>query len=262
MDEFSKHYIDPLEKINISIIEKTSNTSLLNKVPKLTASRLLPLLTLAVADFRIGVDVNQAEKINELGDGFFSSGKDQVQQINDAAQVNSSQPPKIELGEYSYHWLLSPYLSKLTPEAAASIDSLPCKQYKMTQITELLDNISELTQNYRSFLQFRSFQAFLMECLKYVNESYRQFSEETQLVEQFLSLDGLLDRTLKDVFVDMVDTLNDNISIFRQSLDDITHIVAAPDFTELRKHELIIQVNRIEQKFIKLFNKGFVPSAS
>lgn len=256
LEKFSKNYIGPLEKVNLHVLKNTSNSSLLQKVPKLTASRLIPLVTLAVADFRTAVDANQIEKKDEQqSDSIYCFGKEQVQLINDAAQVNSSSPPKIELGDYPYHWLLSPYLPRLTSAAALSLDSLPCKQYRMTQITELLDCISELTQNYRSFLQFKSFQAFLMECLQYVDDAYRQFAKDTQLAEHYLSVDGLVDRTLKDVFMDMVDALKDNLIIFRQSLDDITHIVGAPNFTELRKHELTKQVNEIEQKFTKIFNK-------
>ncbi len=255
LKKFSKHYIEPIEQINIELLNETSNSLLLKKLPKLTASRLIPLLTLAIADFRTAVDLNCMDKIAEPEDSLFSSGKDQVQQINDAAQANSLPPPQLKLGDYDYHWRLSPYLSKLTPTAALAVDSLPSKQYKMTQITELLDCISELTQNYRSFLQFKSFQAFLMECLQYVDDAYQQFAEETQLIEQYLSFDGLLDRTSKDVVMEMVHALLDNLSIFRQSLDEITHIVAAPDFTELRKHELTKQVDRIEKKFIQLFNK-------
>ena len=254
LGKFSKYYIEPIEKINIKLLNGMTDSSLLQKLPKLTASRLIPLLTLAIADFRTAVDLNCMDKAVELDGSLFSSGKDQIQQINDAAQANSLHPPQLDLGDYDYHWILSPYLSKLTPTAALAVDSLPSKQYKMTQITELLDYISELTQNYRSFLQFKSFQAFLMECLQYVNDAYHQFSEETQSVEQYLSFDGLLDRTLKDVIMDMVRSLLDNLTIFRQSLDDITLLVAAPDFTELRKHELTKQVDRIEKKFTRLFN--------
>jgi hypothetical protein len=257
LSKFNRHYITPIETMTEKLLKNKSDDARALKISKLTASRILPLFTLVAADYRIDVNEKKATiKLDpEEGVQLYHSGKEQVQLINDAAQMHSENPPNIDRDEFAYHWSLSPYLA-LTNEAAQSIDNLPSKQYRMTQITELLDCISELTQNYKSFLQFKSFQAFLLECLQYVNDEYRLFAEEAQLVEQYLSLDGLLDRTLKDVLLTMIGKLSDNLLTFRQTIDDITHIVGSPDFTELRKHELTKQVKRIETKFTQLFGKN------
>lgn len=257
--KFNRHYILPIEKITTQLIEKTFDKFYLLKISKLTALRLIPLFTLVAADYRIDVDIketlNKNEPANEPNNlPLYRSGKEQVEMINDTAQVHTLEPPNVSHGEYYYHWSISPYLA-LTEQAAQSIDALPSKQYRMTQITELLDCISELTQNYKSFLQFKTFQTFLLDCLQRVNKEYRQFAEEALSVEEYLSREGQLDRTLKDVLLTMVGKLSDNLSTVRETIDDITHIVDSPDFTELRKHELAKQVKRIEEKFVLLFGK-------
>ncbi len=254
---FEHDYILPLEKPLVT--ETSNNVSDPSTLAKLLALKLLPLFTLAAADFRIKVDTRKSlnrikETTNENGFSPYYSGNDQVQMINNTAQEHSPPPSALTNGKYIYHWSISPYL-RLSPEAAESIDRLPCKQYRMTQITELLDYISELTLNYKSFLQYKTFQSFLLDCLQQVDAEYRQFAEEATLVEQLLSLDGKLDRTLKNILQTMITQLSDNLSAFRQTIDEISHIVGAPDFTELRKQELDKHIKRIEKKFVQLFGK-------
>ena len=259
LSKFNQYYIKPIEEINEKLIKNAYGDTYLTKVSKRTAAILTALCTLVVADYKIDVDRRKTTELHKGNEenqnaSLYFSGKEQVQLINDSAQAYSQKLLKSDLNDATYHWALSPYLT-LTPKAAESIDSLPSKQYRMTQITELLDYINELTQNYRSFLQFKSFQAFLLECLQYVSSEYAQFAEEAMLVEQYLSLDGLLDRTLKDVLLTMVSKLSDNLLTFRQTIDEVTHLVGSPDFTELRKHELTKQVQRIEKKFTQLFGR-------
>lgn len=254
---FDTHYIVPIET-NIDA-DMTSNQADTSTKTKLSAIKLIPLLTLAAADFRIKVDTRKSlRRIKETTDtndvSPFYSGIEQIQLINNAAQAYALRITEEKNGQYFYHWSISPHL-KLTPEAARSIDNLPSKQYRMTQITELLDYISELTLNYRSFLQYKSFQAFLLDCLQQVDAEYRQFAEEATIVEQLLSFDGKMDRTLKGVLLTMITQLTENLSAFRQSIDEISHIVGAPDFTELRKQELEKHLTRIEKKFFQLFGK-------
>jgi hypothetical protein len=254
---FNKHYIVPLETpLTESLISTHSDPAI---KAKLLALILIPLFTLTVADFRIKVDTTKSlsrvkETTDENGISPFYLGIEQVQLINITAQEHSENLPNFERAEYFYHWSISPYLV-LTHQAARAIDSLPSKQYRMTQITELLDYISELTLSYKSFLQYKSFQAFLLDCLQLVDAEYRKFAEETTRVEHILSSDGKLDRTLKSVLLTMTRELSDNLIAFRQTIDDISHIVSAPDFTELRKQELDKHIKKIETQFVQLFNR-------
>lgn len=254
---FEHDYILPLEKVLLAT--SSNNTLDPSTLAKCLALKLLPLFTLATADFRIKVDTRKSlNRIKETtghdGISLYNSGNEQVQLINNTAQEYSMYPPCVVTRESIYHWSISTFL-KLTPEAAESLDHLPSKQYRMTQITELLDYISELTLSYKSFLQYKTFQAFLLDCLQQVDSEYRQFATEAALVEQLLSLDGKLDRALKNILQTMIVQLSDNLSAFRQSIDEISHIVSAPDFTELRKQELDKHIKRIEKKFIQLFGR-------
>lgn len=257
---FNKHYIAPLEASHLRWIKNTLAHIPEVSLSKLTASRVIPLFTLVAADYRIDVDprknvgpISESRDTNSLG--FYYSGKEQVQLINDSAQIQSLKIPDIERGEYAYHWAVSPYLT-LTHQAALAVDSLPGRQYEMTQITELLDGISELTQNYRSFLQFKTFQLFLLDCLHRVRNKYSEFSKDALGVDLYLSADGLLDRTLRDILQALISKLSDNLLTFEQTIQDITHIVGSPDFIELRKQELLKQIYQIERKYTELFDEA------
>ena len=254
---FENDYILPLEKSLLT--KQPHNSSDPSSLAKYSALKLVPLFTLVAADFRIKVDTRKSlSRIKEITDhdgiSPYNAGNEQVQLINNTAQEYSSRPKGQASSHQVYHWSISTFM-KLTPEAAESIDHLPSKQYRMTQITELLDFISELTLSYKSFLQYKTFQSFLLDCLQRVDSEYRQFAEEATLVEQLLSLDGKLDRALKNILQTMITQLSDNLSAFRQSIDEISHIVGAPDFTELRKQELDKHIKRIEKKFVQLFRK-------
>jgi hypothetical protein len=261
LDLFANCYIKPLE---------TTLATKFGHVGPKERSRLLariatPLCTIVAADFRIRVDTRTSlKRIKETrapsGVSPFLSGGEQIQLINDAAQeyaidqAESSAPSISFEGYLNYRWLISPFLD-LTPQAAKAIDSLPGKQYRMTQTTELLDYISELTLNYRTFLQYKSFQAFLKDCLQQIGEEYKQFATEAAQMEQQLSVDGRLDRTAKAVLLNMVTKLTVNLKVVKRVNDDLSHIVSSPDFTELRKQELEKTIKRIENKFMQLFGR-------
>ncbi len=256
---FATHYITPLEKAlggkwdHLTPAERSRSLSRI----------FMPLLTLVVADFRIGVDTRTSSALikQTRRDGIspYLSGGEQVQLINDAAQEHAirrrrDSTSKEDQGYTGYRWFLSPFLD-LTDYAAKAIDSLAGKLHRMTQTTELLDYLSELTLNYRSFLQYRTFQVFLQDCLQRVGKEYSNFSLEATEMERQLSLDGHLDRTVKAVLLTMVAKLTDNLKAVKRVNDDLSRIVSADDFTELRKQELEKHIRRIENKFLQLFGK-------
>jgi len=217
------------------------------KVAVLTARRLMPLITLVLEDYRIEVDTEHSYSLAKQSKGTGSelfSGKEQVKIINKMAEKG---------GDY-YMWALSPFV-KLSVDSARQLDMLPTHQYRMTQMTELLDSVSEIVQNYRSFLQSSLFQQFLLTCLNKVKEEYAELDRHIELVDNFLSKDESMSRSMQAILRPMMGELNSSLAAFDTATRNFEYVVGAPDFSDKQKQLLSAKIAGIHQQFTGLFKE-------
>lgn len=242
-------YISPIKAVSKkelkpSIMDKRSRES-----AKLTARRLIPFLTLVIEDFRIEIDTNESYKQARRIDKKSTAptkylGKEQVIAINKLA----------EKGDGYYVWLLSPFI-EIGTETEKELDQLPKHQYRFTEITKLLDSVSDIVQNYRSFLQLKSFQLFLIKCLSKLKDEFNLLEHHIEKVDYFLSKDKSMNRNMQSILKPMTKDLNSSLEAFSMATTTFEHIICAPDFIDQQKQLLANKLDAIHQQFMSLFSE-------
>lgn len=234
---FKLKFIDPLKDIDRanSVGIFTSSEDIASEC----ARRFIPLLTLLIEDFRVDVDRNHKAPPSVM------NGLEQSQKINASATMSNSY----------YHWKLSPYLFIDHQETCSRIDNFPAKQYKITQVTVLLDAVAELITKYQSFLQDTSFQEFLIRFLSEVKVEYDQLGTYIEELDAIITSTELNNRSIIGVLRRMLDDLNSSLARIQQTISSLTRTVENPEFIE--KHRLLLEnkINFIRNKYQELFNK-------
>ena len=248
LKKFDKKFITPIKEIS----KKELNVSFFDKkkieVARLTARRLIPLITLVIEDYRVDADlpVNRAASktvVKGVNTPQYRA-KDQIQEINKLANQG---------GGY-YVWELSPFV-ELNKETEDILDSLPKHQYRFTEITKLLDLVSDIVQNYRSFLQLKSFQQFLIKCLNKIKEEYTELELHIERVDACLSKDKSISRCVQDILGPMTKNLTGGLDSFSSAFATFERIVSAPDFTEQQRNTLSAKIDSIHQQYSSLFGE-------
>lgn len=243
--KFDEKFITPVKNISKKELNATIFNPKHRDVCILTARRLIPFLTLVIKDYHVEVDTPATIERVKLAahTGIVRhSGKQLVQDINMSAERG---------GEY-YYWSLSPFIHT-SSAVAKNIDNLPKRQYRMTQVTELLDGVRELVQHYRHFLQNEQFQAFLLKCLNKVKKEYADLDEHIDNVDKNLADDEQINRSLKDTLRGMAKDLNTSLDTFAVALTNLERIVSAPEFTEQQRQILATKLSIISGQFSTLF---------
>ncbi len=244
---FDRKYIKPMKNVCKEELHATIFTPKHQEVSCLTARRLVPLLCLVLKDYRVDVDsamIYGQEKHSEESQVTMKiwSGKQQLQAINKSA----------EKGTGYYHWSLSPFLH-MSKEIAAEINELPKQQYRMTQMTELLDEISELIQNYRSFLQNKLFQMFLLKCLNKMKEEYAALDRHIDKVDSHLAHDERMSRNMQAILRPMTRDLSNSLNAFSLAMANVERVLSAPDFPDQQRRLLATKLHSIAAQFSSLF---------
>ncbi|MDI1351299.1 MAG: hypothetical protein PSV35_00785, partial [bacterium] len=215
----------------------------------LTTKRLMPFITLALDDYRISVDTPQSSLIvvqnkkNNIPEKKYLA-KEQIIEINKQAHQG---------GEF-YNWELSPFI-ELSKGTEDELDKLPKYQHRFTEITKLLDSVSEIVENYRSFLQLKSFQQFLIKCLNKIKDEYHNLGRHIDNIDTLLSQDQLINRNMTSILGPMSQDLMKGLSSFSAAFSDFEHIICDPNFTEQQKQLLTTKIKGIDQQFTALFNE-------
>ena len=202
--KFDRKFVKPIKEISKAELKSTSITSKYKEVGRLTAQRLVPFITLVIEDYGIEVDTpttyQNAKLSQERLEGIkIYSGKQQAQSINLSAQKG---------GEY-YTWVLSPFT-----EGAKELDELPKYQYRMTQVTKLMDSVGDLVHNYRSFLLQKSFQQFLLKCLQKVKAENADLERRIGEADRCLDHNEHISRGLQAILRPMTNDLNSSLDAF------------------------------------------------
>ena len=247
LKEFDERFIKPIKAVSktelgVGIFDKKRI-----EVARLTARRLIPLITLVLEDHRVEVDfpLNKPSAVTETQPTPKTyTAKEQVKEIN--LQANA--------GSNYYIWELSPFISA-NSETEREIDKLPKHQYRFTEITKLLDSITEIVQNYRTFLQCKEFQIFLINCLGKIKNEYGDLGHYIEQIDTFLSKDKKLNRNMQNILGPMTTTIANSLDDFSKAFTNFEQIITAPDFTDQQKNSLATKIGSIHQEYFKLFRE-------
>lgn len=242
LKDFDIRYIKPIKVVSKKELHAHALNKKHDEVAKLTARRLIPLITLVAEDYRVNVDTAESYRQAKENPGWILTGKQQLTAINENAQH----------GNQYYFWSLSPFFN-LADATAKALDSLPHHQYRMTQMTKLMDSVAELIYNYRSFLQYKTFQDFLVKCLNKVKEEYKKLDTQIESVDKYLEQDEKINRNLSGILSPMLKDLDASLDTFVAATENFERIISAPDFTDQQKLLLMNQINGIHQQFSGLF---------
>lgn len=248
--KFDKKFIKPIKRV--SKIE-LNITRFFNpkhqEVGVLTARRLIPLITLVVEDYRVNVDTPRSIMIAKRSESVPTaarclSGLKQVKMINESAKM----------GEAYYTWVLSPFMH-LGAWASQRIDELPKLQYRMTLMSLLMDNVCDLVNNYRSFLQHRRFQDFLLRCLGRVRLEYQSLEDKIDEVDGYMAQDEHMSRSLRDILLPMTKDMDKSLKAFAQATSNFERVISAPDFNEKQKSLVEEKITLIREQYYELFSE-------
>ncbi len=240
LQEIDEQYIYPIKELCKKELRASVFDAKKIKIAQLVARRLLPLITLILEDYNI-LDTDVISKSN---DSSTHTALDQVKEINTMANNK---------GAY-YVWELSPFIS-LCKDTEEGLDQLPHHQYRFTEITQLLESVNDIVQNYRTFLQNKSFQDFLVRCLNKIKEEYIKLNQYIGEIESFLSKDKMIGRNIQAILGPMLAQLADCSSDFSKSFAHFEQVIKAPDFTEQQKSVLSEKIRAIDQQFENLFGE-------
>jgi hypothetical protein len=241
--EFYERFVAQMDDISYAELNGSIFEPKSLEVAELTAKRLVPFLTLVADDYRIEVDtiesVKQATSPQEVKK---YTAKEQLADINFLAHESSGY----------YTWNISPFI-ELATETEDILDSLPKYQYRLTEITKLLDSIGEIVVNYRTFLQRKEFQEFLIKCLNKIQNEYSLFSEHLKKVSDCLRKDKSINRNLQEILYPMISNLTNGVKDFKSAFSTFEHIIKAPDFTDQQKRSLSEKLDFINKQYKALF---------
>lgn len=250
--DFYRTFVRPIKTITRKELGARWYDRKSKEVGELTARRLIPLFTLAIGNGDLDVDnpLSNAPALSEGDKVPIRTAKEQIHLINEAAKQDYENP-----NNGYYTWAISPFIDTLDNKTAAGLDSLPAHQYRMTQITKLIDSVNELVNSYRMFLQHKSFQLFLRNCFENVKEEYAEFAERILEVRDYMDHADSMSRTLKDILSNMTTLLGDSLESFARATADFERLLNAPDFTEQQRRIAKEKVGSVHKQYWDLFKE-------
>lgn len=255
---FNKKFVKPIKDVCKVELKSTVLNRKRKEVSALVARRLIPLITLVIEDYRVDIHTHftNIDHDHELDTGAASSrgspyqnqqlfsGKEQIHYINKLAAR----------GNGYYVWELSPFIS-LNKDTEDELDKLPSHQYRFTEITKLLDAISEIVLHYRHFLQLKLFQQFLIKCLNKIREEYNELESHIGRVDALLNKDKAISRNMQAILGPMTKDISAGLNGFETAFTSFEQTISAPEFTEQEKSTLSIKIDFIHQQYSSLFRE-------
>lgn len=245
---FDQDFIKPIlerseKELDLGLFESHKNT----KIAALAAKRIIPLMTLVLEDYRIPVTTHTSSESAHQADSFHSAirnGDEQVYRINRCAEQKDGY----------YQWKLSAFLQS-SEQFAKHLDELPFKQFRLTKISELLDNLRDVVTHYRSFLAYPSFQRFLKQCINDISEEYNQLERYIDSLDRHLTHDEYISRDFKAILIPMTQEIDDTIHNFNEAVRLLEQKVSSPSFPNEQKKLLQKKVSVLEAQYQELFSK-------
>jgi hypothetical protein len=249
LKEFDKKFIKPIKQVSKQELHSSPFHPKHQEVSQLTAQRLVPFISLVIQAYRIQVDNPISHEFAEFHRHHLSlrkiiNGIEQIQTINATAFKNDSY----------YAWSLTPFVP-LSIDIASNLNGLPQRQYRLILITELLDNLRELIQNYHSFIQNKLFQAFLLKFLHHVKEEYALLETQISRLDSELAQQNSMSRQLKSIIAPMTQEISKHITTFRTAAANVELVVGAPDFTDQQRQLLSAKLSIIAHQYSNLFSE-------
>lgn len=328
LTDFYKHYLKPIKRFTEKEVGSNWRDAKENEVVEKTARRLIPIISLVLADYRVNVDmdwpyldfyirptfddgeiipshsylyIEDSKKLFHIIPDTHSEGHAKPIKINDnesflktLKEINSSQQKQFLLtkknvydlitancnhvpeyinpnilggnqqiqnintqanedGGY-YHWSLAKLFS-LEGESEKKFNDLPKQQYRMTQMTQLMDQVMGLISEYRSLLQSYDFQKFLIHFMKIIKYEYEETGRKIAILDDALGEDEKISRGLNEILRPLIDALDRSIRGFTNSVTHFEKIISAPDFVKKQRRILNQKLELIESLYKKLFDK-------
>ena len=177
--------------------------------------------------------------------------------INDKSQ--RTQIMQIAAGQTQindYKWCLSMFLQRqgLT---SSNLDEMLHEQFKMIQMTSLMDYLGSLVLENRIFLQQKPFQTMLLDCLKKIESAYQALNQKLNSVEEQMQNDEHIQRHEKRVIQPMLDDLEATLDAIQKAVLQVSHVVSAPDFTEQERQRLMKKTAIIQNQMQSIFDISF-----
>jgi hypothetical protein len=243
LKKLSNQFIQPFKVIAKKELHASITLPRQHEVHCLTARRFIPFMTLLIEDFQLPVDTFVAPHAELSGISVVDttpilSGFEQAEAINLQAQKG---------GGY-YTWTLAPFL-----EASTELDVLPVYQYRMTQVTKLVDSVGELVASYRNFLTQKTFQIFLINCLSKVRKEHAVLEQKIKEADDSLEHNEQISRGLLAILRPMTTELNLSLDDLLRATSNFEEVVSEPDFTELQRELLSNKISIIDNKYRELF---------
>lgn len=252
LEQLHHDFIMPFERTSKRDLKATRYKPKYVERARLTARRLIPFITLVIDDYGVEVDTpnilsRQLESQTNAAACQVLSGKQQIKSINQAAALDQNTG--------YYQWALSPFL-EISAQTAESLNALVKHQYRLTQVTQLLDAVSELIQDYRTFLQLSHFQMFLLNCLNKAKEEYAALATRIDTLDASLSEDERMPRRLKQILSEMTLEMGKRLEGFAQAAINFRGKVGLPNFPDQEKLRLKVKISRVNQQFLDLFGEA------
>jgi len=237
LKKLHKKFIKPIKDLSKKDLKTSIFDPKHHEVCSLTTSRVIPLITLIIKDFHIEIDNRNLN----LSMQKIISGKRQVQLINQAA----------EKGISYYHWSLSSLII-ISDGVEESICELNKKQYRMSRIAELLNNLHELMQKYNHFIQHKEFQKFILKCLYKIKEEYEKI-DYISTIDLYLAHDEIISRNFRDILSPMIRELNVSLDKFLKSSENIEQLVTSKSFSQDQRELMAEKIKAVSDEFSTFF---------
>jgi ribosomal protein S13 len=244
LKDFYTRFVRPIKHVSNTELGITLFHKDDAEVAALTARRLIPILTLVIDDYKVDIGMHQSRTVKNDTDSTQKmwSAKEQIKGINELASE----------GIY-YKWELSPFI-KLAQDTEEELDKLPQHQYRFSKIAKLLDSINDIVQHYRNFLQLKSFQHFLINCLNKIKNEYTLLENHINAVDVKISKDQAITRNMTAILRPMMEYLNNSLNAFTAAARNFEHVITAPDFTEQQKRLMDAAFSSIKMQCVELFH--------
>ena len=256
LNEFHKTFVEPIQaKVSLEKGDtlKTGNQPH-QSVSIRTARRLVPFVPLVIGDFaRMNAESGKPEQSAELATDMDGSKKIKLDLDKQLQAIGTS----AKSGKGYYTWDILTLGRPITdPTVLDMLKELPKYQYRMTQITALLDTIRELTETYRNCLTDPSFVKFMKDCFQKINEETMGLRETISQIDKSLFTSGQSeDRSLLDVLHPMSIEFGKQMNSVVAAIGQLDHVVSAPDFTEKERARLEKKYDAIKEQYFALFGE-------
>ncbi len=251
LKEIDETFIEPIAESCLKAIEEGNLSAKASEIDKVAALRFLPLLSLVVLDYRVEVDYDEtsrSKRIAKKNETEFHTGHEQIETISRIAYGNER-----NLAD-RYTWDLSPYL-QLHKKIIQHINQLPRRQYKLGQLTTLLDSLQAFISQYKTFLLYPKFKEFVIESLNLISIEFSSLKRTLDELDDKIKADTNEDRSVVDTIRTMDQSLMSKIDVFKTSIDNLNSKVNSADFEDNLKEDMISRLSELKEKFSDAFGR-------